>query len=57
MTEEFIVDFLFIYKKVNLCFRLNFRVKFENERVVGEGFVREFFSILMGICLKWFLFG
>lgn len=48
MTEEFIVDVLFIYKKVNLCFRLNFRVKFENERVVGEGFVREFFSILMG---------
>lgn len=48
MTEEFTADVLSIYKKANPCFRSNLRVKFENERAVGEGPVREFFSILMG---------
>lgn len=47
MTEEFTADVLSIYKKANPCFRSNLRVKFENERAVGEGPVREFFSILM----------
>ncbi|CAH3146691.1 unnamed protein product [Porites lobata] len=48
MTEEFTADVLSIYKKANPCFRSNLRVQFENERAVGEGPVREFFSILMG---------
>lgn len=48
MTEEFTADVLAIYKKANPCFCSSLRVKFENERAVGEGPVREFFSILMG---------
>ena len=47
MKEEFTADVLSIYKKANPCFRSNLRVKFENERAVGEGPVREFFSLLM----------
>ena len=43
MKEEFTADVLSIYKKANPCFRSNLRVKFENERAVGEGPVREFF--------------
>lgn len=56
MNEEFLVDVLVIYKKLNLGFNLILRVEFENEVVVGEGLVREFFSIFMGFFYDGFLF-
>ena len=48
MKDEFTADVLSIYRKANPCFCSTLRVKFENERAVGEGPIREFFSIVMG---------
>ena len=49
LQEEFASDVFTIYKKSNPGFYSNVRVKFENERGVGDGPVREFFSLLMGM--------
>lgn len=45
--EEFGSDVLAIYKKPNPSFCSSVRVRFQNERAVGDGPVREFFSLLM----------
>ena len=54
LQEEFATDVLTIYKKPNSGLFSSLRVKFENERGVGEGPVREFFSLLMGMVSEWF---
>lgn len=54
LQEEFATDVLTIYKKPNSGLFSSLRVKFENERGVGEGPVREFFSLLMGMVQNGF---
>lgn len=55
LQEEFASDVLTIYKKPSLGLFSSLRVKFENERGVGEGPVQEFFSLLMGMVQNGFL--
>lgn len=52
--EDFGSDVLAIYKKSNPSFCSSVRVRFENERGVGDGPVREFFSLLMGMVQNGF---
>ena len=54
LQEEFASDVLTIYKKPNSGLCSSLRVKFENERGVGEGPVREFFSLLIGMVQNGF---
>ena len=55
--DEFTSDVLTIYKKPNSSPCSNLRVNFENERRVGDGPVREFFSLLMGMVQSGFPLG
>lgn len=49
MQVEFACDEMNIYKKPNPSFCSSVRVRFDNERALGDGPVREFFSLLMGM--------
>lgn len=54
MQEEFVSDVLSIYKKPNPRLKSNIRVLFDNENGVGEGPVREYFSMLVGLIQNGF---
>ena len=57
LQDEFTGDVLTIYKKPNSSLCSTLRVNFENERGVGDGPVREFFSLLMGMVQNGFPLG
>lgn len=54
MTSDFTNDVLTIYKAPNEKLCSPFAVKFENEISVGDGPVREFFSLLMSMVMDGF---
>ena len=54
LQEEFASDVFTSYKKSSPGFCSGVRVKFENERGVGDGPVRAFFSLLMGMVQNGF---
>lgn len=54
MQVEFASDEMNIYKKPNPSFSSRVRVRFDNERALGGGPVREFFSLRMGMVQNGF---
>ena len=54
MQVEFASDEMIIYKKPNPSFCSRVRVRFDNERALGGGPVREFFSLRMGMVQNGF---
>lgn len=54
MQVEFASDEMNIYQKPNPSFCSSARLRFDNERALGDRPVREFFSLLMGMVQNGF---